>query len=172
MKKKEDSENKKVFVFVGDKGSGKTNLITKLLDLKMDIKSTVALDFMFGNKKRDDDKVRVNTYELGGGRVLSNMLKAPLSMYNIHQVETICIVLDLSKPGNCIDSLLYWIEVARKYSNAALQDLQNQKIDVFRKVHQRTTQYWQNAPCQQDRSQMKISMTHMTVIGAKYDLFA
>jgi hypothetical protein len=49
-------------------------LVTKLLDLKMDIKSTVALDFMFGNKKRDEEKVRVNTYELGGGRVLSNML--------------------------------------------------------------------------------------------------
>ena len=50
-------------------------MIVKLLDLKPDnIKPTVALDFMFGNKKREEEKVRLNTYELGGGRVLVNML--------------------------------------------------------------------------------------------------
>jgi hypothetical protein len=29
---------------------------------------------MYGNKKKDEEKVRLNTYELGGGRVLVNML--------------------------------------------------------------------------------------------------
>ena len=50
-------------MFVGDKKSGKSNLILKFLDIQMSsseaIKETVALDFKYGVKKMDDKKTRI-----------------------------------------------------------------------------------------------------------------
>jgi hypothetical protein len=45
-----------MFVFCGDKKSGKSNLILKFLDIQMteDVKETTALDFRFGTKKREE----------------------------------------------------------------------------------------------------------------------
>ena len=106
------------------------------------IKETVALDFKYGNKKRDEKKIKVNTYELGGGRVLSNMLQAPLSATNISNIASICIVLDMSKPGNVIDSLLYWLQAVREYTNKALNELQQTKPDLFQSIHHRSAEYW------------------------------
>jgi hypothetical protein len=38
------------------------------------VKETAALDFKYGVKKMDEKKTRIQSYELGGGRVLSSML--------------------------------------------------------------------------------------------------
>ena len=50
-------------MFVGDKKSGKSNLILKYLDIQMSsaesVKETVALDFKYGNKKVEEKKVRI-----------------------------------------------------------------------------------------------------------------
>ena len=103
-----------MFVFCGDKKVGKTNLIYKLLDIQVNsqdqIKETIALDYKYGTKTFEDHKTKVNTYELGGGRVLSNLLQSPLCTSNLINIASICIVIDLSKPGNCIDSLLFWMD--------------------------------------------------------------
>ena len=63
-------------VFLGEKKSGKSSLVAKLLNepVKEDMPETTALDYKFGTKSRDDKKVKLNVYELGGGRVLSNLL--------------------------------------------------------------------------------------------------
>ena len=112
-----------MFVFCGDKKSGKSNLILKFLEIQMneDVKETTALDFRFGNKKREEQKARIQSYELGGGRVLASMLGATLR--NIDTSRSICIVLDLSKPGNVIDSLIFWLKAVRAYSDNALKEL-------------------------------------------------
>lgn len=54
-------------MFLGDKQSGKTSLIAKLLDepLKDDVKETTALDFRYGSRVKDDKKQKINIYELG-----------------------------------------------------------------------------------------------------------
>lgn len=61
------SKNECTFVFLGDKQSGKTSLIAKLLDepLKDDVKETTALDFRYGSRVKDDKKQKINIYELG-----------------------------------------------------------------------------------------------------------
>lgn len=43
---------------MGDKQSGKTSLIAKLLDepIKDDVRETTALDFRFGTKVREEKK--------------------------------------------------------------------------------------------------------------------
>jgi len=113
-----------VFVFVGDKKSGKSNLILKFLDIQMSgsepVKETAALDFKYGSKKIDDKKVRIHSYELGGGRVLASMLQAAINANSLERIGSICIVLDLSKPGNCVESLLFWLSSVREHCNRAL----------------------------------------------------
>ena len=57
---------------MGDKETGKTNLVLKMLDIQLNqssqITSTVAIDYKFGTSHFQDIQARVNTYELGGGR--------------------------------------------------------------------------------------------------------
>jgi len=111
-------------VFVGEKGIGKSSLIAKFLDESFgdEMPPTTALDFKHGIKSREEKKVKVNIYELGGGRNQAHMLSAALNAGNIAST-TVCLAVDLSKPGNSIDSLLYWLNAVREQSQVALQAL-------------------------------------------------
>ena len=111
-----DRQTKKVFIFVGDKGVGKSGLINKLLNKHLDERETIALDFKSGTQTRDDLEVKINTYEIGGGRTLANLLSAPLAIGNLDQIATICIVLDLSKPQTCLESFNYWYQASKEYT--------------------------------------------------------
>jgi len=132
----------------------------------------VALAYNFGTKKKDDLKIRVNCYELGGGRILSNMLQAPLSAKNIPDIASLCICVDLSKPGNVIDSLLFWLNAAREHSGNAIKDLQNIKVEAFGAYRKEADDYWKNVPAANEKNQLKINLIPMTVICTKYDIYA
>lgn len=58
---------------------------------------------------------------MGGGRTLASMLGATLK--SIDTIGSICIVLDLSKPGNVVDSLLFWLKAVRAYADSALKEM-------------------------------------------------
>ena len=62
---------------------------------------------------KDEKKVKVNTYELGGGRAFSNLLESAIVGGTIHHT-TVLIVIDLSKPGNAVDNLLFWLNSVRE----------------------------------------------------------
>lgn len=102
---------------MGEKGSGKSSLIARFLDeqMKDDMGETTALEFKSGTKMYNDRKVKTNVYELGGGRNFANLLEAALSGSNIANT-TVCIVVDLTKPGNTIESALFWLNAIREQS--------------------------------------------------------
>ena len=50
---------------------------------KDDIPPTTALDFQYTTKIKDDKKLTINVYELGGGRILSSMLSSCLTEESI-----------------------------------------------------------------------------------------
>ena len=102
-------------IFLGEKMNGKSSLIAKYLDeaLKEKMDETTAISYKHGKKIREDRTQKVNVYELGGGRIQANMLAASLTTNNIENT-TICIVVDLTKPGNSIDSLLFWLNTVRE----------------------------------------------------------
>lgn len=52
---------------MGDKQSGKTSLIGRLLDepIKDEVKETTALEFRFLTRVREEKKQKINIYELG-----------------------------------------------------------------------------------------------------------
>jgi GTPase SAR1 family protein len=122
--------SEKTFVFVGDKQSGKSSLIAKLLDepTKDDVRETTALDFRFGTRLRDEKKQKINIYELGGGRTLSQLLHAPINAFSVASgTLVICIVLDLANPGASIDTLLFWLASLREELTKAAQEI-SQKL--------------------------------------------
>jgi len=77
------------------------------------VPETTALDFKYSVKQKYEKKVTVNVYELGGGRINSSMLSTCLTEESILNT-TVCICVDLSKPGNSVDSVLFWLNVIRE----------------------------------------------------------
>jgi hypothetical protein len=53
---------------------------------------------------------------------LASLLEAPLNAFSIANTA-VCIVIDLSIPGNVIDSLLYWLNVIREHTQKALEEI-------------------------------------------------
>ena len=103
---------------MGEKKSGKSSLIMKFLDqqFKDEIPETTAMEYRSGTKiSKDDKRVKINAYELGGGRSFANLLESAMVGGNIQQTVVV-IVIDLSKPGNAIDSLLFWLNAVREQS--------------------------------------------------------
>lgn len=109
------SINHKNLVVVGEKKSGKTSLISSFIGepAKDDVKSTAALEFKFGRKEVNNKKEICNIYELGGGRLLENLVSAPLSKESISKAIAV-IAIDLSRPGIALDSLSFWMNVLRE----------------------------------------------------------
>ena len=108
----------KTLIFVGEKQSGKSSLINKFLgteEVKDDMVETTALEFKSGvqNHSSSDRSVNANVYELGGGRVFANLLGAALSGGNIANT-TVCVVIDLTKLGNTVESMLFWLNSIRE----------------------------------------------------------
>ena len=112
------TQHNKTLIFVGEKQSGKTSLINKFLDqqTKEGQGETTALEFKSCTKRSSDNRqVKTNVYELGGGRNFASLLEAALANGNLAHT-TVCIVIDLEKPGNSIDNLLFWINAVREQS--------------------------------------------------------
>jgi hypothetical protein len=76
--------------------------------VKEELPTTTALDYKYFVKTRDERKATLNAYEIGGGRLLSSLLATCLSPDRILDT-TVCICVDLSKPGNSIESLNFWL---------------------------------------------------------------
>lgn len=160
---------------MGDKKTGKTSLINKLFEIQTAgdvIKETVALEYRNGSRKLDDQKIKVNCYELGGGRILSNILQAPLTGKNIPEIASLCICIDLSKPGNIVDSLLFWIAAAKEYGRNGVKDLQSKNLEAYNMYRKEASDYWNNVPAASEKNNIDISFIPITVICTKYDLFA
>ena len=59
-------------------------------------------------------------FELGGGRSLSDMLSVCLTPRSISST-VVCITVDLTRPGNAVDSVLFWLNVVREQTQIVLQ---------------------------------------------------
>ena len=88
--------------------------------VKEDNPETTALDFKFGKRTLDDRAQKVSMFELGGGRSLAEMLTVCLTPRSVAST-VVCVCVDLTRPGNAIDTALYWLNVVREQTQLALQ---------------------------------------------------
>lgn len=73
-------------------------------------KPTVALEYTYGRRSNTASTVKdiAHLWELGGGSHLSELLSVPITKQRVpHAV--VCVVVDMSKPGSAIDTLLKWL---------------------------------------------------------------
>lgn len=134
----------KTLFIVGEGKSGKSSIIQNFLLQSSEEapKATVALEYKFVRSTTD---TVAHIYELGGGRLLANLVTFPITQETLQNL-LIIITLDLSIPYKVLDSLLYWLHVV------------NNRIDEIsdKKPSKKKTD-----------SRFKI-----LVIGNKYDVFS
>ena len=160
----------RTFLFCGEKKCGKSSLILKLFDdnPKEDLPTTTALDFKYHVKTRDEKKATLNAYELGGGRLLSPLLKTCLSADRILDT-TMCVCIDLSKPGNALESLMFWLQQIREHTQAVLEDLNQTNPAKIATLNTKLASVWGE---HEDRGKINLCPVPIIIICTKYDIFA
>ena len=129
---------------------------------------TTALDFKYGLKQREDKSVKLNVYELGGGRVLSNLLSTVFVGNSIDNI-IIVICIDLSKPGNSIDNLAFWLKAVRDQSMSIVNELKACDPASLLGVQKRLKSVWAD---HEDKQKVKAFPVPVVIVGTKYDVFA
>jgi dynein light intermediate chain 2 len=116
-------------IFVGDAGCGKSSMIQSFLKptATKDPKPTFALEYNFARKKsssgQNASKSVAHIWELGGDIHEPKLIEIPLVARNL-MTTTVIIVIDLSKPQNCLSSLQRWLKLVREVVKKRLVELQ------------------------------------------------
>ena len=174
-------------IFVGDGDSGQTSLITSIVNPGKEdkVKPTVALEYSFARRamgsandnskgNSEGEKTVVNSistqvseiWDLGGGREMSPLLSSCLNCDTL-SFTSLVIVLDLSNPLTCADSLLFWLKEVLKITNSSMSKLSYSKEnDAKESFHLLTTTF--QYPKEEAISILPLSIT---VVGNKFDLF-
>ena len=157
-------------MFIGEKQSGKSSLIAKFLDhqIKDEMGQTTALEYKSGLKLQGDRQVKTNVYELGGGRNFANLLEAALLGGNV-QHTTVCIVVDLTKPGNAIENLLFWLNAVKEQSQMALEALAQTNVEQVHELQRTMREKWSG---HEDSAKLSLSPVPICIIGSKFDAYA
>lgn len=122
-------EFEKTWIVIGEKGSGKTSLIASLVgeEVKSEKQSTAGIDFKYSAKKVETRKVVGNFYEIGGGRLLSDLLGTVLTGTKMKDTVVI-IAIDMSQPDTALYHLDFWLKKLRQTVDHELERLDNGKI--------------------------------------------
>ncbi|OMJ85848.1 hypothetical protein SteCoe_12762 [Stentor coeruleus] len=142
------SSPQRTLLIVGERKAGKSSIVQNFLlqNSEEAPKATVALEYKFARSTSDSV---AHIYELGGGRLLSNLINFPITEETLENLILI-IALDLSIPYKVLDSLLYWFQV----SKARIEEIQEKGGKGAGKKAK------------------NIGTAKIMVIGCKYDIFA
>ena len=113
-------------LFVGEKQSGKSTLVNHFLNPNKDDrpKATVALEYTYGRRSgAGSAKDIAHIWELGGGKRLQQLIEVPITVERLAALS-VAITVDLSKPGQALQTLVSWMALVRTRVAACLQDLQ------------------------------------------------
>lgn len=165
---KEHSIVESELLFVGSKQAGKSTLIHNFLMKEDAPKPTTALEYRFARRSTGDDKSVANIWELGGGTQLSQLLKVVLLPERLAS-SVVAITLDLSIPGEALQTLQFWMDELRKQVDACLLQLQNtQAADRVETTRKRLSDAWKEHA---DRDQVRPLGVPVVVLAHKWDAF-
>jgi dynein light intermediate chain 2 len=158
-------------LFVGDANSGKTTLINGFLkpNVNKEPKSTFALEYQFARKKGSGSSKNVShIWELGGDMNELKILEIPIKA-KILTMTRICIVLDLSKPQNILQSLQKWIKCVREIIKMRLMEIRGAAREEEAAIRANAT-----APFEEhvkDASRVRPCEVPLYIVCTKYDIF-
>jgi len=122
-------------IFIGDAGCGKTSLIQTFLkpNAAKDSKPTLALDYNYARKTTNNVKSVAHFWEVGGNFLESGFLEIPITTLSLKN-SAIAIVCDLSKPHNCIVSVLRCISAVREILSKRMSELQANNVNQVNEI--------------------------------------
>eukprot|EP01091_Cochliopodium_minus_P007050 TRINITY_DN1698_c0_g1_i1.p1 TRINITY_DN1698_c0_g1~~TRINITY_DN1698_c0_g1_i1.p1 ORF type:complete len:462 (-),score=117.18 TRINITY_DN1698_c0_g1_i1:86-1342(-) len=124
----------KTVLLLGDRGSGKAALITKIhrLDYEDSITKGMGLDFSYDDvyDKSQDLIGRINYWRLEGDDLHKYLISFVINEQTIEN-SLIIITLDLSTPWNLVESLNKWLKISSEAIENALNKLPEEKKQQF-----------------------------------------
>lgn len=101
-----------IFFILGDNGSGKSSLITKLRSCggkEGELKKTGGLQYTIVDVHNEDENIRLGTWILNGDSYYSNLLKYVVTKESVRNLSVIMCV-DMTKPWSILESLEHWYQ--------------------------------------------------------------
>jgi len=116
-------------LFVGDKQAGKSTLVTQFLNPNKEDKPkpTVALEYTFGRRSNTTTQKDIaHIWELAGGTKVSQLIAVPITPERL-PTAVVAIVIDMSKPGDAITSLVRWTRKIKGQVDSCMKQLKSSK---------------------------------------------
>lgn len=167
--KKENKSAEKTAIVVGEKGSGKTTLIAALVgeESKAERKPTAGMHYKFSIKKAESTKIVANFHEIGGGRLMSDLLKTALSPKKLASTVLI-ICLDMSQPDTALIHLNFWISKAVEAVNKSYDELSKSDPESAEQIREMAAFKWEGHV---DAKRVSPIAIPTIIVGTKYDVF-
>ena len=96
------------------------------------------------------------------------MLEVPLTVRSLSTVSVV-ICCDLSKPQNCLASVLKWLKIIKNIVDSRLRELQSTDSSAAKAIRQSGAQIASNH--ERDSNRMKSSEISLFIVANKYDIF-
>lgn len=152
-------------IFVGSKGGGKSSLILAFVN-KPDVpKPTTALEHKFArySSKEGGSSTVANIWELAGDTQLAQLLDVVLSPAKLARSQVV-IVADLSKPGDALRTVTYWLDAVRARVEACAHELRQSEAG-------RAALGALEAKLPAPSAEVRPIGVPVTVVGSKCDVF-
>jgi len=163
----EDTE----LLLVGGKQAGKSTLIHNFLMKDDTAKPTTALEYRFARRSTGTNNATTvaNIWELGGGTQLSDLLKVVVLPERISRC-VVGITLDMSSPGEALETLTYWLAALRKHVEAAMAELRGSASGEaeLAAISARNAETWAEHP---DADQVRPMGVALVIFANKWDAF-
>jgi len=159
-------------LFLGSTQSGKSTLVNSFLKVEENPpKPTTALEYRFARPADATGAASVcNVWELAGGTQLSELLKVVLLPEKL-EACVVAITLDLSAPGDALETMLFWFEQIRKHVGLSLQQVAASGPGGAEKamaLRERANEAWSDHP---DRDDLRPLGIPVMVFAHKWDVF-
>ncbi|KAF5404895.1 cytoplasmic dynein 2 light intermediate chain 1 [Paragonimus heterotremus] len=159
-------------LFAGNRRSGKTTIIHRLLEKDDKPKPTLALEYSYGRKAVGAFPVKsvVHIWELGGGTSLADLVDMTIStnsMWNFHMV----LVLDISNPHELWKTMDTLLDAAKRRYEQIVNRVNQRNLSHIRKKL-RELALKRSSVNHPDIEVMDPFPLPLIIIGSKYDLFA
>ncbi|BBN09364.1 dynein cytoplasmic 2 light intermediate chain [Marchantia polymorpha subsp. ruderalis] len=164
---------------VGSPRGGKSTLIARYLNPeKEDVpKRTIGLEYTFARRTVSsavsvDRKDVVHIWELSGPRKLEEeLLTAERLLLPMSSLSTsvVVVVLDLSKPSEVLDLLIFWLDKIHKRIEGFYEKLKRRGSKLPQQLVEREKKLFGLE--HEDLDEVKLSGVPVIIVGTKYDCF-
>ncbi|KAI1717643.1 dynein light intermediate chain (DLIC) domain-containing protein [Ditylenchus destructor] len=154
----------------GSENCGKSTLVSRFLDPRASDPGqgrTIAMDYNYATRTRQNVKDLAHIWELGGGGSLANLLEIVLNDQNIESTSLI-LFLDLTRPEHFQAVVEPILDVVRRRLDHIMAQIQINQPSMYERISKMNTRKWQ---LHKDVRVAKPFPIRMAVIGAKYDEF-